>query len=569
MESDVTATRVLGIAVSLVVGACASHDRDAAVGEGEHRSAAKSNAAETTTAGKSDSTARAAPTDPHGDVAHDLVEPGLIERPIGLRSGIGSVHQSVTAPANDDVATAQARRYFDQGLTLLHDFVWIDAARSFQETLRRSPDCALAWVGLSRAQSGLGDAPAARAAIEKARAAAPKVTQREQRFVELRALQLDAMEASGDKQKELHAQYKKALEQAIAEFPDEVEFTMLRANAEEPSPGGIGQVAERGSIEWYQRVADAVPDHVGAHHGLCHAWENAGEYAKALADAEKFRDLAPAVPHSWHMCGHDLPRLGRWQDALAQFAKSEELHAEQAAAEHLRPGDDWHRAHNLLLLGYTQLRLVFANEVAPDVAIATFRQQFETPIRSGRPRYTHAALAEALLALQRDDEALPVTQQLQTYEQPAGTRSAGAALEGEILLRRGDRAAAQRKLEQSDAALAEEDAGGAEKSPTSKPPSATPPAAPKPAPNKGVRIHRTMLAAMLDLQGDAESAARGEQALLSFADEIAGNARFDAWGEGLFRLDRAWHVATQAGYADLAAKLRERMAKIDPQFEPR
>ncbi len=54
----------------------------------------------------------------------------LLERPVTLRTGIGTVH--------DDAATknAEAQRFYDQGLAYLHNYVWIEAARSFHQALR-------------------------------------------------------------------------------------------------------------------------------------------------------------------------------------------------------------------------------------------------------------------------------------------------------------------------------------------------------------------------------------------------------------------------------------------------
>jgi tetratricopeptide (TPR) repeat protein len=505
----------------------------------------------------------------HGD--HGPIEVGLPERPIPLRDGTRP-----RAHAGDDGVT-DAQVYFDQGLALLHDFAWIDAARSFHEVLRRDDRCALAWVGLSRALTGLALDAEADVASARAQACAAAASPREQRFVALRAQQLAAMKAEGEKKKELHAAYKQAIEQAIADFPDEVEFRMVRGNAEEPTPAGIGQTAEKGSIAWYESVLARSPGHFGALHCLCHAWENAGDHQKAFEYADAYRAQTPAIAHSWHMCGHDLPRVGRWADALAMFRKSEQLADDYAKAEHLRPGDDWHRAHNLLLMGYTQLRLRFAGDATAGDPIATFRQQFEIPIRSGGRDYTHSCYAEGLLVVGRGDEALAVARELQSHEQSASSRAAGAAIEGEIVLAGGDLAAAKAKLAQCDAAIAEDDAP---KSATGTPgttaaapaPAASPAAGAKAASDppkvsyRGIRANRELLAGLIELhEGDGQA---GATHLLAFSDDVAGNPRFDAWGEGLFRIVRAWRAAGELGHAELATQLRARMTKLDPAFDP-
>ena len=51
-------------------------------------------------------------------------------------------------------ASPKTQELYDQGLTLLHHYVWVDAARSFHEALRADPECAMCWMGLARAEQG-------------------------------------------------------------------------------------------------------------------------------------------------------------------------------------------------------------------------------------------------------------------------------------------------------------------------------------------------------------------------------------------------------------------------------
>jgi hypothetical protein len=75
-----------------------------------------------------------------------------------------------------------------------------------------------------------------------------------------------------------------------------------------------------------------------------------------------------------------------------------------------------------------------------------------------------------------------------------------------------------------------------------------------------------------DAQAQAELALAGsrpedgEKALLDLADRLATNSRFDAWGEGLFRIQRMAQAADRAGRKELAQQLRERSRRIDPAF---
>jgi hypothetical protein len=84
--------------------------------------------------------------EPHGHAGPPV--PAVLEiaaRPVPLRVGIGSAHDPVGTTAKD------AQAFYDQGLAYLHSYVWLEAARSFNQALRIDPTLAVAHAGLSRA----------------------------------------------------------------------------------------------------------------------------------------------------------------------------------------------------------------------------------------------------------------------------------------------------------------------------------------------------------------------------------------------------------------------------------
>src|SRR5437899_9829472 len=90
----------------------------------------------------------------------------FLDRPLQLRHGVGTVNEPVSTSSRD------AQAFYNQGVAYLHSYVWLEASRSFHQALRLDPDIAMAYVGLSRVSTGLEDAPAALAAIQKAQALA-------------------------------------------------------------------------------------------------------------------------------------------------------------------------------------------------------------------------------------------------------------------------------------------------------------------------------------------------------------------------------------------------------------
>jgi hypothetical protein len=56
----------------------------------------------------------------------------VAKRSVTLRTGIGSAHDSV------GTTSKQAQAFYDQGLAYVHSYVWLEAARSFNQALRQT-----------------------------------------------------------------------------------------------------------------------------------------------------------------------------------------------------------------------------------------------------------------------------------------------------------------------------------------------------------------------------------------------------------------------------------------------
>jgi tetratricopeptide (TPR) repeat protein len=470
----------------------------------------------------------------------ELVDPALLERPIALRKDVGAVHQKVTTSSPD------AQAFYDQGLTLLHHYSFIDAARSFRQALRSDPDCAMCAMGLARAEQGLENSEATAAAIAKAQALAPKATAKEQTFIALRARQIEAQAAPVAVEADEHAAYKKALDRALDTYPEDADLWILRGNAEEAGPWGRGQFGRGASIAFYETALVRSPGNLGAHHYLVHSFENTAHHAEAAEHGKIYAASSPGVAHAQHMYGHVLPRLGRWEEALAQFEKADAIEVAYAKAENMRPGDDWHHLHNLQLLGYTYLRLQRIDD-----AERTFRRAFDTPSRLPYRGTPQASLAEFYLLRGQPGEALRVAKALQVDTRTPATRTVAMVVEGEALLAMGRTDAAReaarrakRSFEEARAALGFQ-----------------------------ARYLDWFVTPYID-QLDTEIALHGkdpsdaEASIRRVADELSQNPRFDAWGEGLFRLDRMAADARRVGRATLAADIEAKMKVIDPDYVP-
>ena len=117
----------------------------------------------------------------HMGMSVGYVPRDVLETPITLRNNIGHVNDPVTTKS------AEAQAFYNQGMAYLHSYVWIDAARSFNQALRLDPNLAMAHVGLFRVFINLDDLPAAAHEVAKAQALQSSVSARERARMEVTA----------------------------------------------------------------------------------------------------------------------------------------------------------------------------------------------------------------------------------------------------------------------------------------------------------------------------------------------------------------------------------------------
>ncbi len=444
-----------------------------------------------------------------------------------IRKGIGSIHQAVTTKS------AEAQAYYDQGLTYLHSYVWIEAARSFNQALRLDGQIGLAHAGLSVALTELNQSQPAHLALERARTAASHLPAREQRLLEMRQVQMAAEDAPRDASK--LAAYRAALDRAVAEFPDEDELLLLRGVAEAPEASDRGQGATAASIPFFQRVLARKPDHAAAHHYLAHAFENTSRTTDALTHARAFAKQAPNVAHARHMLAHELRRAGQIDEAIAEFEAADRLDREYAASENVPASYDWHHHHNLDLLASSYQ---YAGQMKK--AEALFRESFELPSNLVVQLLNKREWPLFLRSRGRIQEALSAARILAAHPHPL-IQAVGHIEAGYALLAAKEYAAAGAE---SDAALKLLRAGA-----------------------EGGAMAASALAG---LQGEyfLRTAARdrGRQGLEQAAKRWRDTIGPDGWVQALFRLEAMFRAARDVGDWELAASLAKQMMDHDPQY---
>jgi tetratricopeptide (TPR) repeat protein len=352
-----------------------------------------------------------------------------------LRANIGRAHDSVST------SSKEAQAYYDQGLAYLHGYVWIEAARSFNQALRIDPRLAIARAELSVAYTELNQLTAARNALERARALAPQAAEHDRLHIAARSAQAEA-ELTGDQAK--LATYRRALDDALVKAPQDVELLMLRGIAESSDPADRGQGSVAASIPYYERAL--ALGGTAAEHYLTHALENTGRIRQAQPHAEAYSRAAPAIPHALHMNGHVLRRLGKIDEAIGAFEAAERAQDEYLRTEKIPAEYDWHGEHNLDLLGSSYQYLGQMAKAERELKAA-----FDLPSTLIVQMYNKRAWPEFLIASGRTDDALAAARVL-TAHSVSLVRAVGHVEAGHARLASGNLQAA---ADESNAALTE------------------------------------------------------------------------------------------------------------------
>ena len=489
--------------------------------------------------------AAAAQDDPHAQhQSVGYVPRGILGRPLTLRKGTGTVHEAVTTSSKD------AQAFYDQGLAYLHNYVWVEAARSFNQALRLDGKLAMAHVGLSRAYSGLDDPKAARESVERAQSLASGVTPREQRRIAIRAKQLEAIEAISNPVK--HLEYKRAIDDALSLDSNDSELWLLRGNAEESTAAGRGQRGGIASTAFYEKVFQMSPDNFAAHHYLIHSYENIGLMEPALKHGEVYSRLAYAIPHAHHMYGHDLRRVGRIMEAIAEFRKADELEHSYYKSENIPSDYDWHHQHNLDLLS-TSYQYVGQMQTAERL----MKEAFEiSSVDAGR-EFAKKEWPRFLLGRGRNKEALAAANQLINGKY-ATTRATGHLIAGQVMLSMNKIAEAKEALAKAETQLQQSkqsETSGALLLGVGAVGSGTPPAVEPEI--------EALRAEILLREGKTEE---GRALFKTVQRKLRALLGPDAWSQALFRLESIAQIAREAGDWELAEYTAKQMLDHDAAY---
>ncbi len=249
--------------------------------------------------------------------------------PLQLYEGLGPHTRKVTT------TSPEAQKYFDQGLNFLFGFHHGASIRAFQEAARLDPACAMAHWGVALASGPHINFPMvpppmaeqAWAELTLAQQHAAAATPVERALIG--ALAKRYANPQPDDRSPLDQAYADAMREAWKQFPQDADVGALFAEAmmdlrpwDQWTPEGQPQPGTDEILATLDAVLKLEVNHPFANHLYIHAVEASPHPERALAAADRLRDLQPAIAHNVHMPSHIDIRVGHWHEAILANVKA-------------------------------------------------------------------------------------------------------------------------------------------------------------------------------------------------------------------------------------------------------
>ncbi|KAA9134216.1 hypothetical protein F3N42_01340 [Marinihelvus fidelis] len=311
-----------------------------------------------------------------------------------LFEGMGDHHHAITT------ASADAQRYFDQGLVIDFAFNHAESVRSFRAAQTLDPQCAMCFWGealalgpninvTSDGKAIMGDEDRVQAfsAIGKAQALKDHASEAERDYIDALATRYNG--EPGTDREPLDQAYVKAMRALYEKYPEDDDAASLFAESimntmpwdywldgDTPKP----EAAE--AIGVLETVLARSPEHPLALHLYIHAVEASNRPERAEAAADRLANLVPGAGHLVHMPAHIYWRVGRYDDASEaniRAAAVDEEYIAQCNAQGFYPA--LYYPHNIHFLwaassmqGRSELAIDSARRVSANVPEAMIEQ---------------------------------------------------------------------------------------------------------------------------------------------------------------------------------------------------
>jgi tetratricopeptide (TPR) repeat protein len=248
-----------------------------------------------------------------------------------LFEGLGSYTRPITTDS------PEAQKYFNQGLNFYFGFNHGAAIRAFQAAETIDPDCAMAHWGVALACGPHINFPLVPPAA--AELAWKELALAQEHATHASAVEQALIEALSHRYANPQPEDRGPLDQAYADAMR----TVWKAHSDDVDVGALLAEALMDLRPWDQWTHEGQPqpgtdeilstldevlkldlNHPFANHLYIHALEASPHPERALAAADRLRDLQPGLAHNVHMPSHIDVRIGHWYEAITANLKAVE-----------------------------------------------------------------------------------------------------------------------------------------------------------------------------------------------------------------------------------------------------
>jgi len=281
-----------------------------------------------------------------------------------LFDGLGHFHRKATT------SSAEAQKFFDQGMRFLWAFNHDESTRSFAKAVELDPSCAVCYWGVALTVGPNYNLPmmaeprakVAWEALGQAEKYSSQASPAEQALIAALSKRYDGPKAlDPSNERPVLTAYAGAMKAVAKKFPNDPDVQTLYAEAMmnlnawklwtldgKPAPG------TREIIATLESVLKRDPGHPGANHYYIHAVEASPDSGRGVAAAERLRGMMPASGHLEHMPAHIMERVGRYEEASE--ANRRGIGADLAYLSKTKPLDYYnlvYTAHNYQFLAFS------------------------------------------------------------------------------------------------------------------------------------------------------------------------------------------------------------------------
>ena len=258
--------------------------------------------------------------------------------PPKLMTGIGNSNMKI------ETKSEKTQAFFDQGISLLHDFWDFEAYRAFKEAIRNDSTAIMPYWGLLQMPGPDEDSifkSDKGIAIRQIKKLLIKANEREKLYAETALLE-DSLKENA------FPEIVKKYEIIIHKYPDDIDAKLFLALHKmsgfdvDMNPRD-GQMYSEFLLKDVQRAA---PNSHAFHHYWIHLKEQCCP-EEALASADILTSLAPNSGHIVHMPGHIYYRIGEYKKSHDAFVAAVKTDSAYMKTEGIEEVDNWNYIHNI------------------------------------------------------------------------------------------------------------------------------------------------------------------------------------------------------------------------------